>query len=153
MKNYQRQVSELMTANPRTIKPNTSMLEIEKIFKSNDYHHLPVVNETGQPIGIISKSDYFMLLHHFTKKKVGNYEEANRMFFRSLLAADVMTPNPVSMKNTDSIEEAIDKFLNNKFRSLLVIDEDNKCIGIITPFDLIKWTKIQNSKLVETLIW
>jgi len=153
MKNFKRQISEVMTANPKTVKPDTSMLEIEKVFKSNDYHHLPVVNERGEPIGIISKSDYFMLLHHFTKKKVGNYEESNRMFFRSLLATDVMTPNPVTMNNTDKIEEVIDRFLNSKFRSLLVIDENKKCIGIVTPYDLIKWMKIQNSKMVETFIW
>lgn len=153
MKNLQKKITELMTENPQCVKPNVNMIEIENIFKRNNFHHIPVIDDNDEPIGIISKSDYHMLLHHFTKKKIGNFDVSNRMFFRSLLATDVMTPDPLCVKIDGTIEQVVDEFLKNEFRSLIVVDENNICQGIVTPFDIIKWLKIQNSKMAEELIW
>jgi len=153
MKNLNLQVSEIMTKDFVHVSANTSMIEVDKIFKGQSFHHLPVLDQDGSPIGILSKSDYYTLLDHFTYKKIGEFERSNRMYFRSLLAQDVMVSKLVLVSEDQPIEDILDLFLKNEYHSILVTNELNKCVGICTPYDLIKWLKgsHQTSALCELL--
>src|SRR3954470_14380826 len=46
-------VRQWMTADPRTIDPETSIEEAAKIMFDNNFRHLPVVKD-GRPLGIVS---------------------------------------------------------------------------------------------------
>ncbi|WP_235296423.1 CBS domain-containing protein [Portibacter marinus] len=130
-------VSEIMTASYISVHPDASMFEIKEIFESNNFHHLPVVNENKVGVGVISRSDYNKLLHHFT---LFNFEDAkiyNEKFFRSLIASDVMTKNPISVSYHTEINEVLKMFMVNKFHCLLVRSEE-KCVGVVTPYDFLE---------------
>lgn len=127
---------DIMTTNMTTSFPDMVMTEISKIFDANTFHHLPVL-EGGICVGVISKSDYFQLQDKFTKKNIGRAEINNKMFFRSLLASEIMTPNPVCVETVDSVKKVVEIFLENRVHSVIV-KEGGKCVGIITPFDILK---------------
>jgi len=130
-----------MTKDFSFVVRDTLMPEVDKIFTSRDFHILPVLNENHQAVGVISKTDYSILLHHFTHKKVGEYEKYNRMYLRSLRAEDVMSKTVVSIQEDQSIEMGLDLFLKHKKRSLIVQNKEGVCVGICTPFDIILWIK------------
>lgn len=128
---------EIMTEDFIYVKANTLMQEVIDIFDNNPFHHLPVLDHDGKPIGMISKSDYNKLLHHFT---LFNYKEAevnNERFFRSLIAEDVMNKKPITIKVGTNLREILKMFMVNRFHSLIVVEED-RCIGIVTPFDFLE---------------
>ena len=52
-------------------------------------------------------------------------------------AKDIMTPNVITVKKTDSVEHAIKLLLENNVTGLPVVDENNHVLGIITEGDLI----------------
>ena len=52
-------------------------------------------------------------------------------------AKDIMTPNVITVKKTDSVEHAIKLLLENNVTGLPVVDEKNHVLGIITEGDLI----------------
>jgi len=54
-------VAELMTPNPVTIDPNTTVLEAADLMFQHDIGSLPVVEE-GRLIGIITETDIFHLV-------------------------------------------------------------------------------------------
>lgn len=53
-------------------------------------------------------------------------------------ASDVMDPNPVTLKPTDSIQCAADYIMDRRFRSLPVVDENNCYMGMFGVNCLLK---------------
>ena len=143
MKDLNLSISHIMTEDLVTVKPNTIMTGIDKIFKENTFRHLPVLDDNQNAIGIISKSDYNTLLNHFTLKKAAEYERANQRYFRALLAKEVMTKDPISFNQETPIIDVIHLFLKNKISSVIITNDQGTCIGICTPIDILKWISDQ----------
>ena len=120
-----------------TVRGDIIMTEIASIFEDYNFHHVPVVDEDNKPIGIISKSDFHQLEHHFTHLKIREAQEQNERFFASLLASDIMTRDLVCLQIEDAISDAVDIFLKNNIHSIIIC-RDEECVGIVTPYDIIK---------------
>lgn len=131
-------IDDLMSSNPITVKRDTIMTEIKELFDNNSFHHIPVVEETGKCIGIISKSDYHQLQDVFTRLNLERSKKNNERYFKSLIASEVMSEEVVSLPITGDIYKAIDIFLDNKIHSI-IITKDEKCVGIITPYDILEF--------------
>ncbi|BEP17717.1 CBS domain-containing protein [Pyrofollis japonicus] len=52
-----RQAWEVMTENPITVKRDENILEIIKKMRDLNVRHMPVVDEEGKPVGVISSRD------------------------------------------------------------------------------------------------
>lgn len=50
-------IKNLMTTDVVTIRPNDLMMVVKEIFETNSFHHIPVVGEKEQLVGIISRHD------------------------------------------------------------------------------------------------
>jgi CBS domain-containing protein len=133
----QTKVKEVMATSPICVTPNTLMTEIEQIFNENTFHHIPVLDENKKPVGIISKSDYFKLQHHFTLFGYKDAHDSNVRFFKSLIASDIMNKKPISIGSSTSIGDAVKMLLVNRFHSLIVV-EKGRCVGILTPHDFLE---------------
>jgi CBS domain-containing protein len=53
-------VSEVMTAPLITVKPDMSLKDCANVMKTNHIHHLPVENEAGAIMGMISATDFLV---------------------------------------------------------------------------------------------
>ena len=53
-------VSEIMTAPVITANPEWSLVQCSIIMQKHNFHHLPVADEQGTIIGMISDTDIFM---------------------------------------------------------------------------------------------
>ncbi len=51
-------VSDVMTSPVETITPKTNLVVAAKKLVDRNYHHLPVVDESGAPIGILTTTDF-----------------------------------------------------------------------------------------------
>ena len=129
-------VLTITTRNIVTVKPKTLMTVLETIFKKNDFHHVPVLDENDVCVGIVSKSDYHQLQDKFTRLGLKFTEKYNNEFFGSLLVEEVMTKEPVTIDAKEPIENALNLFLKNKFHALIVND-DGVFEGITTTYDLL----------------
>ena len=132
-----------MTREVRVISPDCIFTEVAEIFDRCGYHHLPVVRDGGEFVGMVSKSDYNKLQHHFTILRTGSYEAENQRLFKSLIASDIMHPDLYTIKEDDMLKDAINLLLENRFHSLVVVSE-GKCVGIVTPHDILKTAINQN---------
>ncbi len=52
-------VKEVATLSPITVTETTDIKECATILKDNNFRHLPVVDDAGKAIGIISSRDFF----------------------------------------------------------------------------------------------
>lgn len=131
-------VSEIMTTDLITIHPKEPMTEVDRIFRENGIHHIPVVDEDYSIVGMISKSDYLRTLHGLTLFKVSKAESYNAAMLRSLLVEEVMTKQLAQIRPDAQISLAADMLLENLFHALPVV-ENKKLVGILTSFDLLKY--------------
>jgi CBS domain-containing protein len=60
-------------------------------------------------------------------------------------------PNLVLAKTTDTIGECMNKMLTRDIRHLPLLDEDGKCIGMLSVKDLVKEVVQEQKNTIETL--
>lgn len=129
----------IMTDEVLVVQPGETLERVQQIFQQNNIHHIPVVNEEREVVGIISKSDYLLLCDHLTLfGREWNIENNNR-FFRSLLVEEVMTKQVAKLKREDSIFLAAAFFKENLFHAIPIVDAQNKLVGIVSTYDLLTY--------------
>ena len=78
-------IGQIMTTDVITVRPDDPMDKVREIFEHHNIHHVPIV-DAGKVMGMISREDYFKILHGFTLFKAQKSEEYNNAILRSLLA-------------------------------------------------------------------
>ena len=135
---YDLPVQEIMTSNLVTINRNDSVAEVANIFKANNFHHLPIVDDEGSLAGIISLTDLERLKTGATLFRNPKKEEYTRALFETTRACEIMTKDIVLLHPTDTIKKAYEIFKKNQFRALPIV-EKGLLIGIVTPLDILDY--------------
>ncbi|WP_107669007.1 CBS domain-containing protein [Cyanothece sp. BG0011] len=144
-------VAQVMTQNPITVTPQTPLSEAVKIIAEKKISGLPVVNEQGKLVGIISETDlmwqetgvepppYIMILDSviYLQNPARYEKEVHKALGQTV--GEVMSDKPISVKETQPLKEAAHLMHEKKIRRLPVVDENNtKVIGILTQGDIIR---------------
>lgn len=129
-------VSSIMTSELITVKPDDSLDKVQKIFKENLIHHIPVVDNGRQLKGMISKVDMLSFLNNLSNQTTG--PTWSKFQLSTLPASRVMTPDLITIDPDDSMGLAADIFLSNQLHALLVV-EAGELLGIVTSHDLLKF--------------
>ncbi len=129
-------VSEAMTHNPIVVNQDTSLTEVQIIFETEMIHHIPVIDDFGFLMGIISKSDLNLLLDWGTRLNLRSSQVKNEKLLSSNNADSICSPHVMAVRPEDSLMYCFEIFRENYFRSLPVVDDEGKIVGIITPYDL-----------------
>lgn len=116
------QIRDIMNKHVVTISKDKTCLEAASLLKEKDISFL-VVAEGQNPVGIVTEAD-------FVRKVVAANKIAS-----DLKVSDIMSPKFRWVEPTTTIEDAVQKMLNNKIRRLVVL-EDQKLAGVVTQTDL-----------------
>ncbi|MCE4600569.1 MAG: CBS domain-containing protein [Desulfurococcales archaeon] len=117
-------VKDVMTVNPVTVKPSSTVWEAVTRMASLDIGALPVIDEEGKLVGIFTERD---LLKRVIAKKLDP---------EKTLISEVMTPSPVSIDPEEPVENARFLMAKLKTRHLPVVDKDGRLIGIVSIRDI-----------------
>lgn len=126
-----------MTEHVVSISPTDTMDRVNKIFETENFHHLPVVDKNGKVVGMLSKTDYFRMQHGFTLFKLKKAEEYNNAIARSLLVSEVMTKQVATLSPDDDVLVAVGIFNENLFHAMPVVDKYKQLVGIVSIMDLL----------------
>jgi len=119
---------------------NQAFTEVCRIFFEMDIHHLPIVDEKRNLIGILSTNDALKALIY---KAPFLSEDAKKNINQAIRLEDIMTPHPLTVKPHDSIDKAAELLIYHKIQSLLVVNE-GLLVGIITGKDLVNYFQKEN---------
>ncbi|MBC5794422.1 CBS domain-containing protein [Sphaerospermopsis sp. LEGE 00249] len=143
-------VAEVMTHNPIMVNPQTPLKEAIQILAEKRISGLPVINDAGKLVGIISETDlmwqetgvtppaYIMFLDSVIYlQNPGAYE---RDLHKALgqTVGEVMSKNPLTITPDKSLKEAAKIIQEHKVHRLPVLDITSKVIGILTRGDIIR---------------
>jgi len=128
-------IRDWMTRHVITVTAEAPMLKAGKLMKDHDVQCLPVIDDGGRVIGIVSAGD--VKAASPSKATTLDMNELYYLLFE-LKIKDIMTPNPVAVEALDTVEQAALLMLEKDIVSLPVVDADKKLIGIITNHDIFK---------------
>jgi IMP dehydrogenase len=129
------EISEIMVYDPLYYTtPDEKISTTELLMLRKKIGGLPVVNDvkSRQLIGIITQRD--IRLARFAISL-----ESPKTTVRNL-----MTPEPIVIRKTDTIKDALEKFFKNNIERLPVIDDNKTLIGLVLQNNILK-------KLLELL--
>ena len=129
-----RPVSDLMTREVVTIDGNEPLSIADDIMQLGRIRHMPVVDEDGELIGIISQRDLF---RGALALALGYGRHAQDKMLEMLRAKEVMTTKVETIYPDASIEDAAEIMLKKKIGCLVVI-EAQEIVGILTESDFVK---------------
>ena len=107
------------------VKEDTPMRETVLVMTEKGFGATAVVNEEGKLVGIITDGD----LRRFVNR--GGSFDRN-------VARDVMTRNPKTARPDELALEALKRMEDYKITVLIVVDEENRPIGIIHMHDILR---------------
>ncbi len=143
-------VADVMSHNPILVSPQTPLKEAIQILAEKRISGLPVIDDAGKLVGIISETDlmwqetgvtppaYIMILDSVIYlQNPGTYE---RDLHKALgqTVGEVMSKNPVAISPDKSLREAAQLIQNHKVQRLPVLDNGGNVIGILTRGDIIR---------------
>ena len=133
----QYKVKEVMSKNVVSVGKDTILIDLESLFEKHKVHHLPVVDDNGQVVGIVSHSDMLLIKEWGTDSKAKGIDARNNILLRSNLVSDIMTADPLTIGEEEKIGKCVEFFLENNFKCLPVVDSNKLLRGIITTYDLL----------------
>lgn len=128
-------VAQIMTKKPRTVAPNDTLESVRSILEREGFHHLPVV-EANHLVGIVSYTDYLCVVQKVYDNAYEKHQNASML--NAVLVKDVMSTEVVSLSPSDTVEDALAVFNNNRFHAVPVVEGDRRLVGILSTHDLIK---------------
>ena len=125
------QVRDIMQKNVITIQQNKTAYDASQILKEKKISFLVIMNE-GKPSGIVSERDIV--------RKIA----AEDLISSSVILEKIMSKKFRWVEPNTSIEDAVQKMLNNNIRRLIVLEDENLA-GVITQTNM---TEFLRSKLL-----
>ena len=68
-------VGDAMTPNPKTVRANDDVREVERTMSENQVRRIPVVDELGSLVGMIAQADLALSSRDVTDREVGQVVE------------------------------------------------------------------------------
>jgi acetoin utilization protein AcuB len=124
-------VFDLMTRDVITVTRETPVLEALKIMQEHGFRRLPVVDEDGRPVGVVSQSSIEKLK---PQSGIPMIWQSGPWAARHTVG-EVMNKKTVIVRPADTVEFATGKAQSARVGSLLVV-EDGKLVGVVTTNDI-----------------
>jgi CBS domain-containing protein len=121
-----RTVGEVMTANPISIAETASLAEASGIIESKMITGLPVIDEAGTLVGVLSQTDLIRV-------RADQHLASN---WRGLAVGEVMTRPALTIAVTATLNEAARQMDERGVHRLVVTNQAATPIGIISTSDL-----------------
>ncbi len=131
-------VKDWMTEGLYNLGVNDTVLDAADMLRRNNIRQLPVINESGHLVGIVSDRDIRDAMPSKYLEGDAAKAEAGKGLF-DLRVGNIMTENPVTISPDSTVDTAANFLLNNKVGGLPVVDAGNTLVGIITETDIFKY--------------
>ncbi len=124
MMDKERRVRDIYHKGVILCKPDSPLQEVVRVMADTEVHAVMVTEQEGEPpVGVVSHIDV-----------IAHYGEN----LSAIQARDVMTSDVISIPEDATVEEAAKKLLESNIHRLLVVNEQNRPLGILSTTDIIR---------------
>lgn len=143
-------VGQVMTPNPVTVSNQTTIAEAVSLMIQHDIKRLPVVDEQGRLMGMVSRIN---VLRALAQPPVAELPRQNPSPGQHIRVKEIMLTNVPTVPVDASLAEVVGRLVNSAQRRVVVIDAERRVAGIITDGDLIKRASTtERAGLIQSLV-
>ena len=140
--------ADIMTVNPVTVTPGTTLREAAKLLLDGHFNGLPVV-EDDKLVGMLTQSDiismdkkvkspgFFLMLGGYIPMQMPGQLSRDLHRMAATTVGEIMSPDPFTITPQTTTEEIADIIVEKRYYSLPVV-EDGKLVGIVGMEDMLK---------------
>ena len=122
-------VGDLMTIDPLVIAAEARIEEAEALMERYEVTGLPVVDEGGSLIGVISQTDLL--------RGGGDVNSAVRKRYSGLRVADLMSSPAITVEMTTPLVEAARLMRDERIHRVVAINDRGQPIGVLSSMDFV----------------
>jgi CBS domain-containing protein len=143
-------VTDVMSRNPIVVRTQTPLQEAIQILAEKRISGIPVVDDVGKLVGIISETDlmwqetgvtppaYIMILDSVIYlQNPATYERQLHKVLGQTVG-DVMSKNPITISPDKTVKQAAQLMHDRSIHRLPVIDKESQVVGILTRGDIVR---------------
>jgi CBS domain-containing protein len=119
--------SDLMSPQVVVAKENTNAEGISSRLIAGEFNGVPVVDDSGAVVGIVTAIDILKAIRDNGNRKLN-----------TMVAKDIMTPNPSVVKKDTPLEDIIDIMIQKEIVLVPVVENNNKLIGVVARLDILR---------------
>ncbi len=137
-------VKDVMTQNVISVEANESVLKAARLMLQNRVSGLPVIGATGEVVGIVTEGDFLRRGEIGTQRHRPKWLEflvgpgrmaAEYVRVNGRRIDEIMTPDPLSVTEGDSLETVVDLMERHRVKRLPVM-RGAKMVGIVSRANL-----------------
>ena len=129
----QYQIRDVMTVDPIAISPKAKLREAEELFETHDFNGVPVVDNQRCLLGMLTKFDLLNAFRFDAHTLVPHYDDIMEQTVET-----VMTREPVTVAPQLPLSRLLQKLVEIRAKSLPVVEEGHRLVGIIARQDVLK---------------
>ena len=141
-------VSDIMTEPAIVVTQDRTLEEVAEKMLNSHIGGLPVVDDDGKIVGIVTESDFSAKEHaipfsrNYAPQLFGEWmpkEDVEKAYkaARSIQVKDIMSKPVVTVTGDDTVAEAVRKMLDNHVHRVPVVSDDVP-VGMVSRYDLLK---------------
>jgi len=142
-------VARVMSQPVRTVHPHTPLNEAAHLMVSERISGLPVVDDTGLLLGIITEADFLRALGVPAHQPHHNLWQTLESLFSHLArhgeleapdtpVTEHMVKNVVCVHPGQDLHDVIEVMKRNSVKRVVVCDEQRRVVGMVTRSDLVR---------------
>ncbi|MGW7543173.1 CBS domain-containing protein [Streptomyces sp. NPDC054770] len=139
---HHRTVEELMTRPVVRARPDTPFKELVRLLAENDVTAVPVVDDVGRPMGVVSEADLLRKSADQAdpsgRTPIPHLEAWERAKAEGSRAEELMSAPAVCARPEWSVVEAARLMETQRVKRLPVVDEADRLLGIVSRGDLLR---------------
>jgi CBS domain-containing protein len=129
-------VADVMTRDVTTVFEESNLQEVLAILGPYRFRHLPVV-DGKRLVGILSHRDLLHVTSQGLDKTAAAQARETRLLEQTFVR-DVMNTNVLTTHTDATVADAARSMLDNKVGALVVVNDQEELLGIVTETDLLR---------------
>jgi len=121
-------VEAVMTRMPVVVVESDAIGAVAELLVGNEITGLPVLDATDRLVGVISQTDLVRL----------RGSAVPRTDWHGLIVRDLMTTPAKTIQGWESLDEAARRMTEEHVHRLVVVDERDRPLGVITEGDIVR---------------
>lgn len=131
-----RKAEEVMTRPAVSIPVDKSALDAVNLMLNKKLKRLPVVDDNGKLVGIVSRVDLFRAI--MKKSPDWSAFQAQRIEVKNIqTVSDIMRRETIAVLPSTSVEKVLDVISSNDIQRVAVVDQEGTFLGLISDGDLL----------------
>ncbi|HTR50376.1 MAG TPA: CBS domain-containing protein [Kofleriaceae bacterium] len=121
-------LTEIMSRNLTCARRDLDADTVAELMIANRIGCVPVVEEPGRPIGMITKQDFI--------EQVGTVDGSE---ITPRTAEELMMPLAITLPDTATIAQAAAMMASEDIHHVPIVDREGRLIGIVSSMDIVRW--------------